>query len=339
MKEGVERTAYFKAGCELARSLQKNAALPVDAFKGVMLGEPAAGASEVSCLEWADEQEKLSNSALYSYYWKQSVNSAHTSSLITVLPPYDTFSDKAKALVDTARKSVDEFSAQFPGFSAECYLPMAIEVDAEALTAGRFPFVISATLLVIFGSIGIRYRAALIPIKWLFTIALPILFTFGCGVLVFQDGWLNWTGIPSLQSQGGLVWINPVACSFMLVGFALDYDLFIFSRIYDERKKGRFLQDRDAIVHSVVAAGPVITTADIIMALAFIGMVVQHDNPFLCQMGFTMILGVLVDTFIVRTLLVPALLQAAGKLNWWPGTMPSAAAGDQRQVFLDADTV
>merc|ERR1712232_368026 len=81
--------------------------------------------------------------------------------------------------------------------------------------------------------------------------------------------------------------------------------------------------DKAAIVNGVAATGPVITTAGVIMALAFVGMVAQSDTELLCQMGWTMIVGVLVDTFIVRMLLVPSFLSMAGGLNWWPGKMPS----------------
>merc|ERR1712150_105025 len=125
-----------------------------------------------------------------------------------------------------------------------------------------------------------------------------------------------------MGSDGGLVWINPVACTFMLIGFGLDYDIFLFSRIYATRKDGTFRDDNKAIVNAVAVTGPVISTAGGIMALAFVGMVVQHSNEFLCQMGFTMIFGVLMDTFVVRTLLVPAFLSMAGRYNWWPGEMP-----------------
>jgi len=152
---------------------------------------------------------------------------------------------------------------------------------------------------------------------------LPIISVLGTGVFVFQDGALNWTGIPSMQSQGGLVWINPIACTFMLIGFALDYDIFLYSRIYADRKNGLFLDDEASIINAVAKTGPVITTAGVIMALAFSGMVLQSSNPFLCQMGFTMIFGILMDTFIVRTLLVPTFLMLLGKYNWVPLEMPS----------------
>mmetsp|Transcript_1774 Transcript_1774/g.3974 ORF Transcript_1774/g.3974 Transcript_1774/m.3974 type:complete len:822 (+) Transcript_1774:101-2566(+) len=336
--EGVKSQAFFDMACTLAQEVQAQTKLPVDSFRGPMITTPKPGASQVQCMSWPEAEQALAHSAIFKHYWDQSVSADGRSALLTALPPFDTFSDKAKGLINDARKAIDTFRSGAPTYTSACYNPMGVEVDAEAVTFRRFPIVISLTVFAVFGAIGIRYRAALVPVKLLFTIALPILFVLGSGVLVFQNGWLNWTHIPSLQSQGGLVWINPVACSFMLLGFALDYDIFLFSRIYEERKKGRFLEDRSAIVYSVAATGPVITTAGIIMALAFSGMVVQHDNPFLCQMGFTMILGVLVDTFVVRTLLVPALLQAAGRLNWWPGKMPTATSPhvEQRQIFLDS---
>merc|ERR1712046_568866 len=167
----------------------------------------------------------------------------------------------------------------------------------------------------------------------LLTTALPIVSVLGTGVFVFQDGYLNWTGIPSFQSQGGLVWINPIACTFMLLGFALDYDIFLYSRIYADRKNGRFLEDEPAIINAVAKTGPVITTAGCIMALAFSGMILQSSNPFLSQMGFTMIYGILMDTFIVRTLLVPTFLSMAGRFNWLPMKMPGDdVPGDEQTI-------
>jgi len=319
----VKSDEYFQAGAALTLALQAKTGLPNASFVGVMIAPKGVGFFQYST-SYAD----FISVPVFSWAWDQSVNHANTSSLIIVMPPYDTFSNKAKALVTQAREAVDDFNS-LPGYGAyvvAAFHPMAIEVDAESLTVGRFPVVVAITVLIVFGMIGFRYQAMLIPVKLLFTIAVPIMSTLGMGVFVFQDGALNWTGIPSLQSDGGLVWINPVACTFMLIGFGLDYDIFLFSRIYATRKSGVFMDDREAIVNAVAATGPVISTAGCIMALAFVGMIAQHGNEFLCQMGFTMIFGVLMDTFVVRTLLVPAFLAMAGRFNWWPGKMPSSIA-------------
>eukprot|EP00929_Paragymnodinium_shiwhaense_P120396 TRINITY_DN92324_c0_g1_i1.p1 TRINITY_DN92324_c0_g1~~TRINITY_DN92324_c0_g1_i1.p1 ORF type:complete len:870 (+),score=188.64 TRINITY_DN92324_c0_g1_i1:121-2610(+) len=340
----VKGDDYFIKGCSLARAMQQGTGLAPDLFKAVMI-EPSSSSTQIACMPWADAKTYLAGdtssipNAMYQWAWSLSANKGNASTLMTALPPFDSFSDRAQKLLTDARAVVDQFSEANAGWTAVVYHPMAIEVDAFELTFGRYGYVVAATVLIVFLVIGIRYRAAMIPVKLMFTIALPILAVLGSGVYVFQEGYLNWTGIGSLQKQGGLVWINPVACSFMLIGFALDYDLFLFSRIYDTRKRGVFKEDREAIIHAVSATGPVISTAGVIMALAFSGMVVQHDNAFLCQMGFTMILGVLIDTFILRTMLAPAILCMAGPLNWWPQTMPGDKAatcnGSGSSALLD----
>jgi RND superfamily putative drug exporter len=195
---------------------------------------------------------------------------------------------------------------------------MAIELDAKELTVRRLPYAISVTIIAIMGLLAARFRSAFLPVKLLLTMVVPIAFTEAVAVLVFQKGALAWTHIPSLaQSQGGILWITPVAITFMLIGFALDYELFLFSRVYELHQEGA--SDSEAIVEAVNSTGPVISTAGIIMCLAFAGMVVQSNNEFLCQMGFCMIFGILVDTFVVRTVLVPAVIGLGGSLNWWPG--------------------
>merc|ERR1712062_509071 len=139
--------------------------------------------------------------------WGRSVSSDNTSMLLAVSLPFDAFSDRAKQLVAQGRDAVDSYMRDGHGVAVS-YHPMAVEVDAEALTASRFPWVVLVTVIVVFGVIAVRYRAALIPVKLFFTIAIPIVSVLGTGAFVFQDGGLNWTRVPSLQSQGGLVWIN-----------------------------------------------------------------------------------------------------------------------------------
>eukprot|EP00930_Biecheleria_cincta_P037652 TRINITY_DN25869_c0_g1_i1.p1 TRINITY_DN25869_c0_g1~~TRINITY_DN25869_c0_g1_i1.p1 ORF type:complete len:832 (+),score=129.19 TRINITY_DN25869_c0_g1_i1:48-2498(+) len=328
----VKSDEYFAAGGDLARILMQTTGFKASSFRGVMIKQDPSS-PDLSFYKYPDVSSQLEGGTIYNWAWGNWVNTENTSSLIVALPPYDAFGAEAKMLITQAREAVQRFNS-LPGradYVVAAFHPMAVEVDAENLTVGRFPLVVVITVAVVFSLIGLRYKAFIIPFKLLFTIAIPIMSTLGMGVFVFQDGVLNWTGIPSLQSDGGLVWINPVACTFMLIGFGLDYDIFLFSRIYATRKSGEFLDDKSAIVSAVGVTGPVISTAGGIMALAFVGMVVQHSNEFLCQMGFTMIFGVLMDTFVVRTLLVPAFLAMAGRYNWWPGEMPCETPSDVSQ--------
>lgn len=179
-------------------------------------------------------------------------------------------------------------------------------------------------LSIVFLLIAFRFRAAFVPFKLFLTIVVPIFFLYGLAVLVYQKGALDWMHFKAFASHSdGISWLVPCSSVFLLIGLALDYDIFLFSRVYEMRKSG-MLATRDCIIQSVSITGPVISGAGIIMALAFAGML-ANSNVFLNQFGFIMVLGVLMDTYIVRVVLVPAILSLGDWLNWWPTKMPPVA--------------
>jgi uncharacterized membrane protein YdfJ with MMPL/SSD domain len=146
------------------------------------------------------------------------------------------------------------------------------------------------------------------------TIALPVLLVYGLGVLVFEDGLLwGW------KQTDGIYWLTPIMSFSILVGLGLDYDVFLFSRIYEYRLDG--YSDVACITKGVYKTGGVITAAGVIMAIAFGGLLMSK-MMMLNQFGFFLCLAVLIDTFIIRTMMVPALLRLAGPVNWWPSVMP-----------------
>ena len=135
-----------------------------------------------------------------------------------------------------------------------------------------------------------------------------------------------------------------------LPGLALDYDIFLFSRVYElrsiKRSDGTAVYSTDvAIVKAVTISGsvfhakqllqqlgscnvlvllfhrPVIACAGFIMALAFVGLLVSSEK-LLNEFAFIVIMGVLTDTLIIRPILLPTLLHHGDWLNWWPKQMP-----------------
>jgi len=104
----------------------------------------------------------------------------------------------------------------------------------------------------------------------------------------------------------------------ILCGLALDYDIFLFARIH-EYKMDAGLSTKDAIIRGVYNTGSIITAAGCIMAIAFCGLLFS-DITSLNQVGFILVVAVLVDTFIIRILLVPSVLSLAKEVNWWPGS-------------------
>ena len=109
-------------------------------------------------------------------------------------------------------------------------------------------------------------------------------------------------------------------CFCLLVGLGLDYHIFLLNRVMEFRLQG--FTDRESVILGLAKTGGVITAAGLIMAVAFLGTFFAGE-PVLQQLSFFIIVAVLVDTFVVRAMLVPAMMVTLGKYNWWPRKMPT----------------
>ena len=76
-----------------------------------------------------------------------------------------------------------------------------------------------------------RFRAIFVPLKLAITVVVPLLFVFSCATAVYQFGLLDWTHIAAFHSSGGVSWLVPCTTVYFLIGLALDYDIFLFSRV------------------------------------------------------------------------------------------------------------
>lgn len=157
---------------------------------------------------------------------------------------------------------------------------------------------------------------------------------------------------PWLVNYNGLTYESVPIATCIAVALGLDYDIFLISRIFEFRQQG--MSDRESIVWGVSKTGSIISGAGVIMALAFSGLLF---SPKLMHNQFALLLitSVLLDTFVVRTVLVPALMLSAGPWNWWPLKMPepfeaedrisqrqiaqlrSGGSRSTRQISIDAD--
>ena len=195
----------------------------------------------------------------------------------------------------------------------ELYINNAIywKLDALSDLYGRIPWALTIIIVVIFSFIGLMYRMVFLPIRLFLCIVIPILFVYGITSLIYIDT--------------GIYWLTPCMTMTVLIGLALDYELFLFSRIYQFRLNG--FNNRSSIILGVSLSGPIITSAGIVMSLAFTGLLLQ-DIVASKQTGTIFVLGVIIDTFIIRPFLVPSLLSITtshnnDKWNWYPVKMPT----------------
>jgi RND superfamily putative drug exporter len=131
-------------------------------------------------------------------------------------------------------------------------------------------------------------------------------------VAVFQWGWLS--DLVGLDTGGPLVSFLPILLIGILFGLAMDYEVFLVSRMREDFVHG--VPAREAVVSGVGHGSRVVVAAGLIMISVFAGFVLVED-PVIKSMGFALAFGVLVDAFVVRLSLVPAVMSFLGDRAWW----------------------
>jgi len=183
---------------------------------------------------------------------------------------------------------------------------------------GSMPVYLGAILIIVMLIVFVMFGSAFLPIRLAVAIVFTLAATFGVTVLVYQTPLLH--GIfPWLAHYDGLCYqVIPMA-SCVAVALGIDYDIFLVSRIVEYRMLG--LSDSKSIVQGVARTGGIISGAGLIMSLAFSGLFFS-DKLMHQQIALTLVTSVLLDTFVVRTVLVPALMMIARQWNWWPRSVP-----------------
>jgi RND superfamily putative drug exporter len=159
-------------------------------------------------------------------------------------------------------------------------------------------------LLVVFRSLVIPLQAAVMNL-------LSIGASLGVAVAIFQYGWLG--GLLGIQ-PGPIDAFIPVMLFSIVFGLSMDYEVFLISRIHEEWvRKG---DARRAVVEGLAKTGRVITAAATIMICVFLSFGLNDDRA-VKLFGLSFAIAVFVDAFVVRSLLLPALLQLLGRRTWW----------------------
>ncbi|MFM9593685.1 MMPL family transporter [Streptomyces scabiei] len=218
-------------------------------------------------------------------------------------------SDAAKrtvARLRTALHAVPGADALVGGYTAQQYDTLRTAERDRTLIV---PVVLVLILLILTGLL----RSLLLPVLLVATVALNFLATLGVSALVFRHV-LGFTGTdPSVPLYGFV----------FLVALGVDYNIFLMSRVREESLRHGA---REGVLRGLVSTGGVITSAGVVLAATFAALGVI-PLAFLAQIAFIVAFGVLLDTLVVRSLLVPALVRDLGERAWWPGKVRSGEDG------------
>ncbi|NPD89851.1 MAG: MMPL family transporter [Asgard group archaeon] len=253
---------------------------------------------------------------LYRIVFDRYTNYDNSTILVDISTPFDPWGDKAENWVKETRIILDDFQSE--DYEIHLAEGSATMVDAIDNVYELFPIMMIVTLIVVYIIIAIMFKSVFIPLRLIITVGITLSWIYGLTIVVFKSTFFG-NLIPVLGDVNALYWITPIMAFSILIGLALDYDIFLLSRISEFRDKG--FTDKASIHKGLYKTGNVISFAGIIMAIAFSGLLLAREMV-LIQFGFMLCIAVLIDTFIIRTILVPAIMAIAEKWNWWPGKKP-----------------
>jgi len=267
----------------------------------------------------------------YRLFAASLMNTDRSSSMLRMELSVAPNSQTAVPYIRSVRNELEQLSSSPPvaGFPVKMYLfgGYTTTYDVQTTLFELVPIMIVVTVAIVLGLVGMSFGSVLVVTRLAFTVFVSLCWTYGLMVLVYQPGpsQRDFAVLtPSILMSSGIYWIIPVMSFSILVGLALDYDIFLMSRVVEFRRMG--WSDRAAICLAIEKTAGVITAAGTIMSISFAGLLIPK-TIVLNQYGFSLFLGVALDTFVVRTVLVPAVFTAFGSttsnLNWWPGAMPA----------------
>ncbi|GEL25094.1 membrane protein [Pseudonocardia sulfidoxydans NBRC 16205] len=220
----------------------------------------------------------------------------------------------SEAAVDTVAQ-LRQAVAAVPGSSALVGGVTATQLDTQAAAERDLRVVVPAVLVVVFLVLAALLRAVVAPLLLIATVVLSFAATLGIGALVFNH-------VLELPGADPSV---PLFAFVFLVALGVDYNIFLMSRV---REETRLVGTREGVVRGLRVTGGVITSAGVVLAATFAALAVL-PILFLLQIAFLVAVGVLVDTLLVRSVLVPALTLDIGPRVWWPSTLDT---GDRRRA-------
>jgi putative drug exporter of the RND superfamily len=246
--------------------------------------------------------------------------------IIIATPEGSPASEETKDLVDRMRGEAADIRRD-SGINAMVTGTTAINIDtSDKLTAALPVFLVLVVGLALLLLTAV-FRSIPVPVKAAVGFLLTIAASMGAVVWIFQQG--NLADLLGVASTGPIVSFLPILMIAILFGLAMDYEVFLVSRMRESYvHTGRA---RDATVSGFQASARVVTAAALIMIAVFSGFIID-DDVVVKSIGFALAFGVLVDAFLVRMTLVPAVLALLDRRAWWlPGWL------DRRMPNLDIE--
>ncbi|MGG3891309.1 MMPL family transporter [Metabacillus fastidiosus] len=256
-----------------------------------------------SLVDQLNDRESVSKAEVQGHPYAEGHQNVAKINLVLKNNPYtEKAFDDIEKLRDDSKKilkesKIDDASMLIAGETAQ-------NADIRNISHGDEIRIIILTTVLIMIMLGIQTRSLLAPIYMMATILLSFGAALGFSVFFFQD----------ILGYSGISYRIPLYTFVFLVALGVDYSIMLISRIREEKER---LPIKDAVREGVSKTGGVISSAGLILAATFAVLITQPVME-LRVFGFAVAVGILVDTFIVRPIAIPALIVILGKYSFWP---------------------
>ncbi|MEV6300208.1 MMPL family transporter [Actinoplanes sp. NPDC051861] len=253
----------------------------------------------------ADVQKQVAGLPDVAFVTPPRPSQDQSAALITIIPASGPEDEKTVNLVNTIRDQVTDDAVYVTGNTA-------VSIDVSQKLNDALPVYLALVVGLAFVLLVLVFRSLLVPVVGVLGFLLTIGAAFGATVAVFQWGWA--AAAVNAGSTGPILSLAPIIIVGILFGLAMDYQVFLVSRMHEAHAHGA--TPRDAIVTGFRQAAPVVVAAATIMFAVFAAFV-PEGNDTIKPIAFALAVGIAFDAFIVRMIAVPAALALLGRSAWW----------------------
>ena len=243
------------------------------------------------------------------------LNPAKNTAIFQVYPTTSPQSEETTELLDHIRDDLIPPIEESTGTALHVGGITAIFEDFGTAIAEKLPLFIGVVVLLSALLLMVVFRSVLVPLKAIVMNLLCIGAAFGLIVAVFQWGW--GASLIGVDGTGPIISFFPIFLFAIIFGLSMDYEVFLMSRIHEEWENRK--DATEAVTRGLALTGRVITAAAAIMVTVFASFMIGDDR-IIKLFGLGLASAVLIDAVIIRSVLVPAIMQLFGESAWWlPG--------------------
>ncbi len=233
-------------------------------------------------------------------------------SVVTIIPKDSQYDDSHQQLVYDIRDQIVPNTESLGPFNVYVGGDSAAYLDFQDSLYGRFAIIVLVVALINFIILMMFFQSIVLPIKAILLNIMGIAATIGVLVLIFQHGWAS--SVFGFEPQESLNVVTPVILYVILFALSTDYEVFMLSRV--KEIYGEIGDNEEAVSRGLQQTAGVITAAGLILIGTF-GSFATANVIQVKQIGLGLAIAVLIDSTIIRIVMVPATMRLMGEINWW----------------------